>query len=600
MNTYSSEYQHLQKSVLIIDANVEEQQLLANGAVDGAEVFILDADRDGVEQVTNILCSVVRPNSSTAVSLHIIAHGSPGTLYLGNSELSLDTLNRYTGQLQAWNINHLLLYGCNVAAGDAGEEFLTKLNALTNAPIAASSTPVGHAELGGNWQLDSTTHDQPVELAIDSNAALSYKNILAISGFSLSPTSSTSSVDASLTNNPLPEFIGTDTPGNTVEILINNVVIGQTTVAADGSWTVTPTTPLVDGSYQVTARSTDPLNVAAPMTAALAITVDTIGGTGAIAALAQPIRDTAVDGITIEFSEQILQLDSNRLTLTRDGVAVSLDAATLTTTDSITWQLSNISDVTANSGSYQLSLVENSITDLAGNTLTAVTGIEWVTGFTADPIERAEAGNDLSQPSSLGSDDHDALRGDRQNNFLHGLEGHDNLRGYQGRDKLIGGIGHDRQRGGLGNDVLAGRKGNDVLLGGRGDDILRGDQGNDVLKGGGGNDLLIGHQGRDIMFGGRGADTFLFRQVVAEGDLIRGFTPGQDVIDLSNIFSQAAFSGDNPFAQFVSHIELVQIGANTDVRIDFDGNGAGTETITLVTLAQVDATDLSSENFLIG
>ncbi|MEG4219819.1 DUF4347 domain-containing protein [Microcoleus sp. Pol12A6] len=33
---------------------------------------------------------------------------------------------------------NLLLYGCNVAAGDAGEEFITRLHKLTGAQIAAT------------------------------------------------------------------------------------------------------------------------------------------------------------------------------------------------------------------------------------------------------------------------------------------------------------------------------------------------------------------------------------------------------------------------------------------------------------------------------
>ncbi|MEO0989163.1 MAG: DUF4347 domain-containing protein, partial [Cyanobacteria bacterium J06639_14] len=46
-------------------------------------------------------------------------------------------------------------YACNLASGDAGEEFLTKLHHLTGATIHASTTKIGNAALGGNWQLDA-------------------------------------------------------------------------------------------------------------------------------------------------------------------------------------------------------------------------------------------------------------------------------------------------------------------------------------------------------------------------------------------------------------------------------------------------------------
>ncbi|RCJ15932.1 hypothetical protein A6S26_06460 [Nostoc sp. ATCC 43529] len=63
----------------------------------------------------------------------------------------------YGSQLQECsreNLN-LLLYGCNVAAGDAGEEFLNKLHSLTGANIAASATKTGKDTLYGNIGNDS-------------------------------------------------------------------------------------------------------------------------------------------------------------------------------------------------------------------------------------------------------------------------------------------------------------------------------------------------------------------------------------------------------------------------------------------------------------
>ncbi|MFM6592105.1 MAG: DUF4347 domain-containing protein, partial [Dolichospermum sp.] len=61
--------------------------------------------------------------------------------------------HNYTQQLQQWPQN-ILLYGCNVAAGDAGAEFIHKLHQITNATISASTTKTGNAALGGNWQLE--------------------------------------------------------------------------------------------------------------------------------------------------------------------------------------------------------------------------------------------------------------------------------------------------------------------------------------------------------------------------------------------------------------------------------------------------------------
>lgn len=155
-------------TLVVIDAEVDDYQILAEGVVVDAEVLILDSNQNGVEQITLALRD--RPSIQT---VHIVSHGSPGCLYLGNTELSLETLNHYANQLYWFtakqlntlqesphplnaSIPQLLLYGCNVAVTDAGAEFLEKLHRLTGATVYASTTPVGSANQGGNWQLDAT------------------------------------------------------------------------------------------------------------------------------------------------------------------------------------------------------------------------------------------------------------------------------------------------------------------------------------------------------------------------------------------------------------------------------------------------------------
>ncbi|MBD2412417.1 DUF4347 domain-containing protein [Nostoc calcicola FACHB-3891] len=141
-------------SIIFIDSSVANYELLFRAVVSKIELVILDRHQDGVEQITQVLsqrCGVE--------SVHIISHGSPGCLYLGNTQLSLSTLQRYTQKLQTWSSHlcvspSLLLYGCNVAAGDAGEEFIDKLHKLTKASIAASANLTGNAALGGDWNLE--------------------------------------------------------------------------------------------------------------------------------------------------------------------------------------------------------------------------------------------------------------------------------------------------------------------------------------------------------------------------------------------------------------------------------------------------------------
>ncbi|NJO74750.1 MAG: tandem-95 repeat protein [Leptolyngbyaceae cyanobacterium RM1_406_9] len=166
-------------SILFIDATVENYQSLLVGIEPSTQVFVLDSEEDGIRQITSVLAKY-----PDCTDVHIISHGSPGCLYLGQTQLSLDTLNHYTWDLKSWFISSsfapsLLLYGCNVAAGDAGVEFIEKLQQFTGARIAASASPVGHASLGGNWQLDYKLGEIQPTLPIASSTLTAYEGVLA-------------------------------------------------------------------------------------------------------------------------------------------------------------------------------------------------------------------------------------------------------------------------------------------------------------------------------------------------------------------------------------------------------------------------------------
>ncbi|MBN3894640.1 MAG: DUF4347 domain-containing protein [Nostoc sp. NOS(2021)] len=161
--------------LLFIDATINDIETLLQGALPGIEAHVLSDQQDGIAQITQILQH--RPEVNT---VHIVSHGSPGCLYLGKSQLSLDTLNIYTSQVQSWSRDGLtlMLYGCNVAVGDAGEEFVNKLHQLTGANIAASVTLTGNANLGGNWILEMKIGVIDAPLAITPSTQSAYAGIL--------------------------------------------------------------------------------------------------------------------------------------------------------------------------------------------------------------------------------------------------------------------------------------------------------------------------------------------------------------------------------------------------------------------------------------
>jgi hypothetical protein len=79
-----------------------------------------------------------------------------------------------------------------------------------------------------------------------------------------------------ITNVNRPHFTGTGPTGTTVQIVnAAGIIIGSAPVAGDGSYSVTPSAPLADGSYTLQARAIDSSNNLSSRSAALTLVIDT-------------------------------------------------------------------------------------------------------------------------------------------------------------------------------------------------------------------------------------------------------------------------------------------------------------------------------------
>ena len=162
-------------TVVFIDASVSDYQTLQTGVIAGVETVILSPNQNGIEEITDFL-----QQHPQITIIHIVSHGSPGCLYLGNSQLNLDNISKYADLLQHWQSENILLYGCNVAAGDAGEEFIRKLHDITNATISASATKTGNAALGGNWELEvNIPENHETSLVFHADTLNTYQGVFA-------------------------------------------------------------------------------------------------------------------------------------------------------------------------------------------------------------------------------------------------------------------------------------------------------------------------------------------------------------------------------------------------------------------------------------
>ncbi len=172
----------LAQSLVFIDSNVNDYQFLADNLNKNVAVFILDSARNGIEQINEAIQKIAS-RQGLIEAIQIFSHGSPGSLQLGNSFLNGGNLEAYGQLLSSWkntltNKANILLYGCEVAA-DIGAEFVCKLQEIIGVNIAASVNLTGSSKLGGNWDLEFTTGEILVPIALTEIAQENYPGVLA-------------------------------------------------------------------------------------------------------------------------------------------------------------------------------------------------------------------------------------------------------------------------------------------------------------------------------------------------------------------------------------------------------------------------------------
>ncbi len=162
-------------SILFVDSQVENYESLLVDLTEDVEVFLLNAEEDGILQMADFL-----KGRSNLDSIHVISHGSYGALALGSSLLSGDNLSDYEEALGEIGASlseqgDILLYGCNVAGGDKGLRFVDSLAQYTGADIAASDDLTG---LDGDWDLEITKGKIEASLKINEVAQNQYTGAL--------------------------------------------------------------------------------------------------------------------------------------------------------------------------------------------------------------------------------------------------------------------------------------------------------------------------------------------------------------------------------------------------------------------------------------
>ncbi|MEQ8786456.1 MAG: DUF2341 domain-containing protein [Pirellulaceae bacterium] len=147
------------------------------------EIHLLDSNRDGVEQITEILAEY-----HDVDAVHVVSHGTGGAVQLGNTWLNQQSLQSYAGQLAGWGgalapDGDLLFYGCDLAADEGGRELIDSLKTLCDCDVAASDDPTGAALLGGDWELEYQAGLIETEVAFSLETQQQWQGLLDSTSF---------------------------------------------------------------------------------------------------------------------------------------------------------------------------------------------------------------------------------------------------------------------------------------------------------------------------------------------------------------------------------------------------------------------------------
>jgi CSLREA domain-containing protein len=567
-NCRQSSQQEQLKNIVFIDANITDLEKLIPEIVSDTKIVIIDNHSDGIELISRVL------ETDRYDRVHIISHAEPGCLYLGKSQLSLDTLDLYEAKLKTWFANNnlliphpsslILLYGCNVAAGDAGAEFIAKLQQLTGVEIAASTTLTGNSSLGGNWELDVITSDRDFALAVTEIGQKTYAGVLATFRVNTVEDNSGDNNDLSLRE----AITAANNNEGTDSIQFAASIADSTISLTEGSLRITDSLSIrgensitIDGSDSSGVFNIDDgkdfnlLNVSIDgLTITGGNSADSGGGifnSERLVLSNSSLEDNQADisGGAIDNSGTLSVVNStinNNQAESGAGLANSGTATITNTTISGNEAFINGGGIDNSLGT--LTVNNSTITDNAAESGSGIDNLNGVRATLASTIVAGnEANQDIETNASLVSAGNNLIgNGDSATGFVSSdlvggrfaplnpeLDSLQNNGGAIATHKLLSGSpaidagsnlnelavdargeGFRRIVNGLvdigafevQNQNLEGTSGDDNLIGAAAQDLILGFEGNDLLSGNGGNDSIDGDRGHDTLSGGLGAD----------------------------------------------------------------------------------------------
>ncbi|WP_320173984.1 DUF4347 domain-containing protein [Maridesulfovibrio sp.] len=288
-----------ENSLVVVDSSVENYEDILAGLDSDAEVHVIEQGQDGIAEISKALAE--RDDVS---SVHILSHGSNGSISLGGTQIDASVLSDRAAEINKWSESltadaDILLYGCSVAEDGNGKAMIEQLSSLTDADVAASDDATGSAAKGGDWDLEFASGEIESNIADHYSSLDDYEGLLAAPSITDSATSTRSvaeDTNLSITGVTVGD---SDDDNLTVQLTVDHGTIKLASVAnltidagADGSSTVTVTGTVADintalsgmtfkgsfnynGNAVISLAATD-ATAAAPVTTNGSVTVEVV------------------------------------------------------------------------------------------------------------------------------------------------------------------------------------------------------------------------------------------------------------------------------------------------------------------------------------
>ncbi|MEQ1850830.1 MAG: DUF4347 domain-containing protein, partial [Chthoniobacteraceae bacterium] len=305
------------REIVFVDTGVENYlQFVADiqsqaGGGRQFEVFLLDANHDGVAQITEALAG-----RHDIDAIHLVTHGTDRAVKLGATWIDRAAFDARNAEIGGWGAAlgedaDILFYGCDLAGSAAGRDLLVAFSSVTGGDILASTNDTGSAALGGDWALEFQIGNTTSAVAFSSTLQQNWSGSLATFTVTTTADSGAGSLrQAILDANALG---GTDT------ISFNIAGTGVQTINLASALPAITGTVTIDG-YTQTGASVNTL-----ATGNNAVLLIELNGTGAGAAdgLTVSANTSTIRGLIINrFSQNGIQINGTGNSIVGNWIGV--------------------------------------------------------------------------------------------------------------------------------------------------------------------------------------------------------------------------------------------------------------------------------------